>query len=69
MLDKSPLNYIGGKYKMLPQIMKFFPRKINNMYDLLTYKETVAEPVEEVKKPTKRKSTNKKKETKNRDKS
>lgn len=32
--DKSPLNYIGGKYKMLPKIMKFFPRRINNMYDL-----------------------------------
>lgn len=32
--DKSPLNYVGGKYKMLPQIMKFFPKKIHNMYDL-----------------------------------
>lgn len=32
--DKSPLNYIGGKYKMLPKIMKFFPRRINIMYDL-----------------------------------
>lgn len=32
--SKSPLNYIGGKYKMLPQIMKFFPRRINIMYDL-----------------------------------
>lgn len=32
--DKSPLNYIGGKYKMLPKIMRFFPRKINVMYDL-----------------------------------
>ena len=34
MPDKSPLNYVGGKYKMLPQIAKFFPRRINNMYDL-----------------------------------
>ncbi|RGZ91591.1 Dam family site-specific DNA-(adenine-N6)-methyltransferase [Eubacterium sp. AM46-8] len=34
MYDKSPLNYVGGKYKMLPQIMRFFPRRINNMYDL-----------------------------------
>lgn len=34
MPDKSPLNYVGGKYKMLPQIMRFFPRRINNMYDL-----------------------------------
>ncbi len=32
--DKSPLNYIGGKYKMLAKIMKFFPRNINVMYDL-----------------------------------
>ncbi|MBD5455452.1 MAG: DNA adenine methylase [Lachnospiraceae bacterium] len=32
--DKSPLNYIGGKYKMLPKIMKFFPKQINTMYDL-----------------------------------
>lgn len=31
---KSPLNYIGGKYKMLPKIMKFFPKKINTFYDL-----------------------------------
>lgn len=32
--NKSPLNYIGGKYKMLPQIMKFFPKRINTMVDL-----------------------------------
>lgn len=32
--NKSPLNYIGGKYKMLPKIMRFFPRRINTMYDL-----------------------------------
>ncbi|MDO5402455.1 MAG: Dam family site-specific DNA-(adenine-N6)-methyltransferase, partial [Eubacteriales bacterium] len=32
--SKSPLNYIGGKYKMLPQIMKFFPKKIDTMVDL-----------------------------------
>lgn len=31
---KSPLNYIGGKYKMLPQLMKFFPKRINTMIDL-----------------------------------
>ncbi len=31
---KSPLNYIGGKYKQLPKIMHFFPKKINIMYDL-----------------------------------
>lgn len=32
--DKSPLNYIGGKYKMLPQIMPLFPKNINSMIDL-----------------------------------
>jgi DNA adenine methylase Dam len=32
--SKSPLNYIGGKYKMLPAITKFFPQNINIMYDL-----------------------------------
>lgn len=32
--DKSPLNYIGGKYKILPQITKFFPKKINIFVDL-----------------------------------
>lgn len=32
--NKSPFNYIGGKYKMLPKIMKFFPHQINTMYDL-----------------------------------
>lgn len=32
--DKSPMNYIGGKYKMLPMLLKYFPRKIHTMYDL-----------------------------------
>lgn len=31
---KSPLNYIGGKYKILPQIIKFFPEKIDTFIDL-----------------------------------
>jgi adenine-specific DNA-methyltransferase len=31
---KSPLNYIGGKYKLLPQILPLFPRKINTFIDL-----------------------------------
>lgn len=31
---KSPLNYIGGKYKILPQITKFFPKKIDKFVDL-----------------------------------
>ncbi len=31
---KSPLNYIGGKYKILPQIFPLFPQKINCFVDL-----------------------------------
>jgi len=31
---KSPLNYIGGKYKILPQIFPLFPNKISNFVDL-----------------------------------
>ena len=31
---KSPLNYIGGKYKMLPQLYKFFPKSIHTFVDL-----------------------------------
>lgn len=62
-MNNNKIAYIG---------LKMYDNK-NNMYDLLTYKETVTKPVievtEEVKKPTKRKSINKKKETKNRDKS
>ena len=33
---KSPLNYIGGKYKLLPQILPLFPHKINCFVDLFT---------------------------------
>lgn len=31
---KSPLNYIGGKYKLLPQILPIFPQKIDKFIDL-----------------------------------
>ena len=31
---KSPLNYIGGKYKLLPQIMPLLPKNINTFVDL-----------------------------------
>ncbi|MEN9881033.1 MAG: hypothetical protein RLZZ308_216 [Candidatus Parcubacteria bacterium] len=31
---KSPLNYIGGKYKILNQILPYFPNNINNFVDL-----------------------------------
>ncbi len=31
---KSPLNYIGGKYKILPQILPLLPKNINIFVDL-----------------------------------
>ncbi|MBE9487556.1 MAG: Dam family site-specific DNA-(adenine-N6)-methyltransferase, partial [Bacteroidetes bacterium] len=31
---KSPLNYIGGKYKLLPQILPLLPKNINCFVDL-----------------------------------
>ncbi len=31
---KSPLNYIGGKYRLLPQILPLFPENIDNFIDL-----------------------------------
>lgn len=34
--SKSPLNYIGGKYKLLPVLTKYFPNDIGIMYDLFT---------------------------------
>ena len=33
-LIKSPLNYTGGKYKLLPQILPYFPEEIDTFYDL-----------------------------------
>ena len=31
---KSPLNYIGGKAKILDQVLPLFPKDINNFIDL-----------------------------------
>ena len=31
---KSPLNYTGGKYRLLPQLEKYFPMNINTFYDV-----------------------------------
>lgn len=31
---KSPLNYVGGKFKLLPQILPLFPNNINRFVDL-----------------------------------
>ncbi len=33
---KSPMNYIGGKYKLLPQLIENFPQKINTFVDLFS---------------------------------
>jgi len=33
---KSPLNYIGGKYKLLPQILPLFPNHISTFVDLFS---------------------------------
>lgn len=33
-LVKSPLNYTGGKFKLLPQILPYFPDDINTFVDL-----------------------------------
>ena len=30
----SPLNYIGGKYKLLPQLLPLFPNNVNTFVDL-----------------------------------
>lgn len=31
---KSPLNYTGGKYKLLPQIIPLFPKEIDTFWDI-----------------------------------
>lgn len=33
---KSPLNYVGGKYKLLPQIIPLFPDEISTFIDLFS---------------------------------
>ncbi|MDR3256766.1 MAG: Dam family site-specific DNA-(adenine-N6)-methyltransferase [Endomicrobium sp.] len=33
---KSPLNYTGGKHKLLPQITKLFPKEIDTFYDVFS---------------------------------
>ena len=34
VLIKSPLNYVGGKFKLLTQILPLFPNGINKFYDI-----------------------------------
>lgn len=33
-LIKSPINYTGGKYRLLPKLLPYFPDKINTFVDL-----------------------------------
>lgn len=35
-LIKSPLNYTGGKFKLLPQILPYFPNNVDTFVDLFT---------------------------------
>ena len=39
---KSPINYTGNKYRILPQFAKYFPKNINKCIDLFTGGATVA---------------------------
>ncbi|EFO00163.1 Dam family site-specific DNA-(adenine-N6)-methyltransferase [Streptococcus mitis] len=41
-LIKSALNYTGGKYKLLPQLLPLFPESYNNFIDLFSGGATVA---------------------------
>lgn len=45
-LIRSPLNYTGNKYRILPQITKYFPKKIRCMIDLFCGGATVGLNVE-----------------------
>lgn len=45
---KSPLNYIGGKYKLLPQLLDLFPANIDHYVDLFAGGLDVAVNVEAV---------------------
>ena len=39
---KSPINYTGNKYRILPQFIKYFPKEVNKCMDLFTGGATVA---------------------------
>lgn len=43
---KSPLNYTGGKYKLLPQLLELFPKEIDTFVDLFAGGGNVAVNVE-----------------------
>lgn len=39
---KSPINYTGNKYRILPQFITYFPKNVNKCMDLFTGGSTVA---------------------------
>jgi len=39
---KSPINYTGNKYRILPQFINYFPKDVNKCMDLFTGGATVA---------------------------
>lgn len=39
---KSPINYTGNKYRILPQFINYFPKNVNKCMDLFTGGATVA---------------------------
>ena len=39
---KSPINYTGNKYRILPQFIKYFPKNVNKCIDLFTGGSTIA---------------------------
>ena len=41
-LCKSPINYTGNKYRILPQFIKYFPKNVNKCMDLFTGGATIA---------------------------
>ncbi|UXU52550.1 Dam family site-specific DNA-(adenine-N6)-methyltransferase [Staphylococcus arlettae] len=48
---KSPLNYTGGKYKLLPKLLPLFPKEFKNFYDIFAGGAVVAVNVASQDKP------------------
>ncbi len=46
VVTKSPFNYVGNKFKQVPQLIKIFPKNINNFVDLFTGGADVATNIE-----------------------
>ena len=40
---RSPLFYVGDKYKLMPQLKKLFPNDIDTYYDCLLYTSDAAD--------------------------